>query len=66
MRILDLLILNADVNIKFRNLVGIGLVRTYHYSFSVLHKIIDFFSHFIVRFLSPAVQTSLIINHKPL
>ena len=55
MRILDLLILNADVNIKFMNLVGIGLVRTYHYSFSVLHKIIDFFSHFIVWFLSPAV-----------
>ena len=55
MRILGILILNADDNTKFRNLVGIGLVRTYHYSFSVLHKIIDFFSYFLARFLSPAV-----------
>ena len=46
MRIFGILILNADDNTTFRNLVGIGLVRIYRYSFSVLHKIIDFFSHF--------------------
>ncbi len=46
MRILGILILNVDENTEFRNLVGIGLVRTFHYSFSLLHKIIDFFSHF--------------------
>ena len=56
MRILGVLILNADDNTKFRNLVGIGLVRTYHYSFSVLHQIIDFFSH------SSAVSLSRSIN----
>ena len=53
MRILGILMLNADDNTKFRNLVGTDLVRTYHYSFSVLHKIIDFFSHFLVRFSLP-------------
>ena len=55
MRILGIVILNADDNTKFRNRVGIGLVRTYHYLFLVLHQIIDFFSQFLVRFLSPAV-----------
>ena len=57
MRILGILILNADDNTKFRNLVGIGLVRTYHYSFSVLHKIIDFF-----QLLFSAVSLSRSIN----
>ena len=57
MRILGIVILNADDNTKFRNLVGIGLVRTYHYLFLVLHKIIDFFQS-----LLSAVSLSRRIN----
>ena len=60
MRILGILILNADDNTKFRNLVGIGLVRTYHYSFSILHKNINFFQSL---FSAVSLSRSINITH---